>query len=174
VKLNAVSVMSSSKCLSTLYVLTTLPTSRAISLAPRSGSRFAPHPYLNVPQLSLGRREELLACASSVGGQLGVVADNQALAWKFGRGDTGHVPLIEQRKLERTAFQQCLDGWRTKRCLSFSTCRARGNRNAATYGTSWEFGFPVPSSGRTGADQYSAYSGIGSLLISSALAGYRP
>ena len=40
----------------------------------------------------------------TLGCEIGVAADHQALPGEVGRSDAGHVALIEQRELQRTAF----------------------------------------------------------------------
>ena len=45
------------------------------------------------------RLEKVEALATALGGEVGVAADDQALAGEVGRGDGGHVALVEQGEL---------------------------------------------------------------------------
>ena len=74
-----------------------------IALAPDSG--------LDAREVLLGRRQQLFAFAGAFGGEVGIAADDQPLAGEVGRGDAGHVALVEQRQLQGAAGQQLLDGW---------------------------------------------------------------
>src|ERR1700722_6408061 len=94
------SPMDSSKCLATLWRLTTAPTLRAISASPRRG---------------LGRRQQVLALARALAREIGIAADDQPLARIVGRRDRCHVTLVEQRHLQRPGLDQRPDGRRAQR-----------------------------------------------------------
>ena len=52
---------------------------------------------------------QILALARALGGERAVAADDQPLAGEVGRGDAGHVAVIEQRHLQCAAVEQRLD-----------------------------------------------------------------
>jgi hypothetical protein len=60
---------------------------------------------------TLSKRKGLphLALAGALGGERAVAADDEPLTRELGRGDAGHVAVIEQRHLQCAAVEQCLD-----------------------------------------------------------------
>ena len=64
------------------------------------------HGGLDAGEVTLSGGKEFFALAGTLGGEIGVAADHEALIGEFGRGDGGHVALIEQRELQGTAFHQ--------------------------------------------------------------------
>ena len=60
-------------------------------------------------EIALGGGEQILALTRALGGERPVAADDQPLARKLGRGDAGHVAVIEERHLQCAAVEQCLD-----------------------------------------------------------------
>jgi hypothetical protein len=59
---------------------------------------------LDPREIPLGGGQEILPLAAALDRQIGIPADNQPLAGIVGRGDLGHVPLVEQRQLQRPAL----------------------------------------------------------------------
>src|ERR1700738_2635072 len=131
------SPMDSSKCLATLWRLTTAPTLRAISASPRSGlrarrtaaamtaraalvvgrraPRLARRSARAAGEIGVGRRQQVLALARALAREIGIAADDQPLARIVGRRDRCHVTLGEQRHLQRPGLDQRPDGWRAQR-----------------------------------------------------------
>jgi len=66
-------------------------------------------PGLDGGEIRLGRRQQLFALAGALGGQVRIAANDQPLTRVIGRGDGGHVALIEQAGLDGVAVQQVLD-----------------------------------------------------------------
>ncbi len=64
---------------------------------------------LDAGEVAFGGRQQFLALAGALGGEIGVAADNQPLAGEVGAGDAGHVALVEQRELQGAALDQLLD-----------------------------------------------------------------
>src|ERR1700746_2194784 len=87
------SPMDSSKCLATLWRVTTGPTLRARSAPP----------------------QQVLALARALAREIGIAADDQPLARIVGRRDRCHVTLVEQRHLQRPGLDQRPDGRRAQR-----------------------------------------------------------
>ena len=56
---------------------------------------------LDASEVALGGGEQILALAGALSGEIGIATDDQALAGEVGRGDAGHVALVEQRELDR-------------------------------------------------------------------------
>jgi len=50
---------------------------------------------LDACQITFGGRQQILALAGSLRGEIGIAANNQVLAGEIGVGDTGDVALIE-------------------------------------------------------------------------------
>src|SRR5271157_1736980 len=65
---------------------------------------FVRQPGGNGGEQALGGVEQVLPLAATPGGEVGIAADDEALAWILVRGDLGHVPLVEQGELERSAL----------------------------------------------------------------------
>jgi hypothetical protein len=61
-------------------------------------------------KVALGGGEQILALADALGSARAVAADDEPLARELGRGDAGHVAVIEQRHLQGAAVEQRLDG----------------------------------------------------------------
>lgn len=55
--------------------------------------------------------------AGAFGGEARVAAHNQPRAREVGRGDTGHVALVEQGELQGAAVREFLDRRRSEVCL---------------------------------------------------------
>src|SRR3954467_514612 len=101
--------MLRSKCLAILYVSMTAPTASAISAVPCKGLRLrATAAWIRARSRSVAASRSS-RFATTLGGEIGVAADHQALAGEVGRGDAGHVALVEQRELQRAALHQPLD-----------------------------------------------------------------
>ena len=83
----------------------------------------ARHGCLDAGKITLGGGEQVLALAGALGGEIGVAADHQALAGEVGRGDGGHIALIEQRELQHAAFHQFPDRGRAQRGDPVEACR---------------------------------------------------
>src|ERR1700716_3791425 len=135
------SPMDSSKCLATLWRLTTAPTLRAISASRRSGLRArrtaaamtarsasgaarrasrlrlgpAPNGGGDDGEIGFGRRQQVLALARALAREIGIAADDQPLARIVGRRDRCRVTLVEQRHLQRPGLDQRPDGRRAQR-----------------------------------------------------------
>src|SRR6516164_6362237 len=103
------SVMVSVKCLAILYLPTTAPALSAILAVPRSGFLGAANPVLDFDKVTPGCGEQILALASARDGELGVSADDQALAGIVIGSDAGEITLIEQRELEDPRIDQGTD-----------------------------------------------------------------
>ena len=71
-----------------------------LALQGRTG---ALHPIADGGEIALGGQQQLLALVRPAAGQLGIAADHQPLAGIVGRGDGGHVALVEQVELEGAA-----------------------------------------------------------------------
>jgi hypothetical protein len=69
----------------------------------------APDRGFDAREVLLGRRQQFVALAGAFGGEVGVAADDQPFAGKVGRGDAGHVALVEQGELQGAAVHQFLD-----------------------------------------------------------------
>jgi hypothetical protein len=107
--------MDSSKCLATLWRLTTAPTLRAISASPRSGLRACRTAVAMTARSASVRRQQVLALARTLAREIGIAADDQPLARIVGRRDRCHVTLVEQRHLQRPGLDQRPDGQRAQR-----------------------------------------------------------
>ena len=71
---------------------------------------------LDLREILLGCGEQVFALARPLGGQSGVPADDQPFAREIGRADLGHVPVVEERQLQRPVVGcQRLDGGRPER-----------------------------------------------------------
>src|SRR5215208_5336031 len=103
------SVMVSVKCLAILY----LPDDGADPeadlgvAAQRLGG--AVHGVVDCRQLALGGGEQILALEPPGAGEIGVAADDEALARIVVGGDAGEVALVEQRELEGAGVEQGAD-----------------------------------------------------------------
>jgi hypothetical protein len=69
----------------------------------------AAHGVLDRRKLALGRGEQVLALVSPGAGEIGVAADDEALARIIVGGDAGEVALVEQRELEGAGIEQGAD-----------------------------------------------------------------
>ena len=76
---------------------------------PRRGPAGAANPVLDFDKVTLGCGEQILALASARDGELGVSADDQALAGIVIGSDAGQITLIEQRELEDPRIDQGTD-----------------------------------------------------------------
>ena len=70
---------------------------------------------LDAGQIAFGRRQQFLALAGALGGEIWIATNNQPLTREVGTGDGGHVALVEQRELQGAALDQFLDRWSAQR-----------------------------------------------------------
>ena len=69
----------------------------------------AVHGVVDRRQLALGGGEQILALEPPGAGEIGVAADDEALARIVVGGDAGEVALVEQRELEGAGVEQGAD-----------------------------------------------------------------
>ena len=60
-------------------------------------------------EIAFGGRQQFLALAGALGGEIAIAANDQTFAGEVRAGDAGHVALVEQGQLQGPAFHQILD-----------------------------------------------------------------
>src|SRR5580765_2121151 len=109
------SPMDSSKCLATLWRLTTgADLEGDLGLAAQWIAR-TPNGGGDDGEIGFGRRQQVLALARALAREIGIAADDQPLARIVRRRDRCHVTLVEQRHLQRPGLDQRPDGRRAQR-----------------------------------------------------------
>ena len=76
-------------------------------------------------EVGFGGQQQILALARPLGGQGRIAADDQPLARVIGRGDRGHVALVEQRELQSAALDQAADRRRSQGSDPIEPARAQ-------------------------------------------------